>query len=281
MLPEAQTGPVNDHHTRALHFRSLHVPGEPLILVNAWDAASARIVAAAGARAVATTSAGVAWSLGAPDGDALGRDAAIDLVGRVVAAVPLPVTADIESGYGHTPDEVATTVRAVVAAGAVGVNVEDARHDGGTPLRAVDEQCARLSAVRKAADHAGVPLYVNARIDTFLRGVGGVEETVSRAHAYLAAGADGVFVPGTVDPATLAALVAAIPAPLNVLAGPGAPPVPELACLGVARVSLGSAVAEAAYGVARRAAEEAFGAGTYDALASAFDYGALTALMRG
>lgn len=272
---------MNDQHTRALHFRSLHVPGEPLVLVNAWDAASARIVAAAGARAVATTSAGVAWSLGAPDGDALGRDAAVDLVGRVVAAVPLPVTADIESGYGDTVDEVAATVRAVVAAGAVGVNVEDARHDGGAPLREAGEQCARLAAVRAAAEKAGMPLYVNARIDTFLRGAGGVEETVARAHAYLAAGADGVFVPGVVDPETVAALVAAIPAPLNVLAGPGAPPVPELARLGVARVSLGSSVAEAAYAVARRAAEEAFGTGTYAALADALDYGTLNELMRG
>ncbi|MFE9202916.1 isocitrate lyase/phosphoenolpyruvate mutase family protein [Micromonospora sp. NPDC007230] len=272
---------MNDHHSQALHFRTLHVPGEPLVLVNAWDAASARIVAAAGARAVATTSAGVAWSLGAPDGDALGRAAAVDLVRRVVAAVPLPVTADIESGYGDTADEVAVTVEAVIAAGAVGVNVEDARHDGETPLRAVDEQCARLAAVRAAADRTGIPLYVNARVDTFLRGAGGVPETVARAKAYLAAGADGVFVPGTVDPATVAALVEAIPAPLNVLAGPGAPAVPELAKLGVARVSLGSSVAEAAYGVARRAAVEALATGTYGALADALDYGTLNELMRG
>ncbi|MGW5671899.1 isocitrate lyase/PEP mutase family protein [Micromonospora sp. NPDC003776] len=271
---------MNDHHTRALHFRSLHVPGEPLVLVNAWDVASARIIAAAGARAVATTSAGVAWSLGAPDGDALGREAAVDLVRRVATAVPLPVTADIESGYGDTPDEVATTIAAVLAAGAVGVNIEDARHSGETPLRPVDEQCARLAAVRSAADRTGIPLYVNARIDTFLRGVGGVRETVARAEAYLAAGADGVFVPGTVEPATVAALVAAIPAPLNILAGPGAPAVAELAKLGVARVSLGSSVAEAAYAVARRAAEEAFSAGTYGALADALDYGTLNELMR-
>ncbi|HEX5597783.1 MAG TPA: isocitrate lyase/phosphoenolpyruvate mutase family protein [Micromonosporaceae bacterium] len=270
---------MNDHHTKALHFRSLHVPGEPLVLVNAWDAASARIIAAAGARAVATTSAGVAWSLGAPDGDALGREAAVDLVRRVATAVPLPVTADIESGYGDTADEVAATIAAVLAAGAVGVNIEDALHGGETPLRPVEEQCVRLAAVRSAADRAGIPLYVNARVDTFLRGVGGVRETVARAEAYLAAGADGVFVPGTVDPGNVAALVEAIPAPLNVLAGPGAPSVPELAKLGVARVSLGSSVAEAAYAVARRAAEEAFGAGTYGALADAFDYGTLNELM--
>ncbi|WBB70178.1 isocitrate lyase/phosphoenolpyruvate mutase family protein [Micromonospora sp. WMMD812] len=271
---------MTEHHTRAELFRSLHTPGSPLVLVNAWDAASARIVAAAGARAVATTSAGVAWSLGAPDGDALGRDAAVDLVRRVAAAVSLPVSADIESGYGATPAEVGATVRAIVAAGAVGVNVEDARRDAGPPLRDVADQCARIAAVRAAADAAGVPLYVNARIDTFLGGAGGVDETVARASAYLTAGADGIFVPGVVDPATIRDLVAAVPAPVNVLAGPGAPTVSELARLGVARVSLGSSVAEAAYGVARRAADEALGAGTYGALADALDYGALNALMR-
>ncbi|MER7893412.1 isocitrate lyase/phosphoenolpyruvate mutase family protein [Micromonospora sp. NPDC094482] len=271
---------MSEHHTRAELFRSLHTPGAPLVLVNAWDAASARIVAAAGARAVATTSAGVAWSLGAADGDVLGRDAAVDLVRRLVAAVPLPVTADIESGFGATPDEVAATVRAVIAAGAVGVNVEDARRDAGTPLRDLPDQCARLAAVRAAADAAGLPLYLNARIDTFLSGTGGVGETVARATAYLAAGADGIFVPGVVDPETVGALVRAIPAPLNVLAGPGAPPIAEFARLGVARVSLGSAIAEAAYAVVRKAADEAFGAGTYGALADALDYGTLNALMR-
>ncbi|GAB3802601.1 isocitrate lyase/PEP mutase family protein [Micromonospora zhanjiangensis] len=273
---------MTDQRTRAELFRSLHTAGSPLVLVNAWDAASARIVAAAGARAIATTSAGVAWSLGAPDGDALGRDAAVEVVGRVAAAVDLPVTADIEAGYGSTPAEVAETVRAVLAAGAVGVNVEDARYDGagGSPLRDVAEQGERLAAIRAAADAAGVPLYVNARIDTFLRGVGGVPETVERATAYLAAGADGVFVPGVVDPETVAALASAVAAPLNILAGPGAPPVPELARLGVARVSLGSAVAEAAYGLARRAAREALTEGTYTALGDALDYGTLNALMR-
>ncbi|MFI5837893.1 isocitrate lyase/phosphoenolpyruvate mutase family protein [Micromonospora sp. NPDC051300] len=271
---------MNEQQTRAQQFRNLHRPSEPVVLVNAWDAASARIVAAAGARAVATTSAGVAWSRGAPDGDALAREHAVDVIRLVAAAVQVPVTADIEAGYGDTPDDVAETVTAVLGAGAVGVNVEDARHDGGGPLRPVDDQCARLAAVRAAADRAGIPLYVNARIDTFLRGAGGVSETAARAEAYLAAGADGVFVPGTVDPETVAALVAAIPAPLNVLAGPGAPPIAELARLGVARVSLGSAVAEAAYAVARRAAAEAFGAGTYDALTDALDYGTINALMR-
>ncbi|MGC4896550.1 isocitrate lyase/PEP mutase family protein [Micromonospora sp. DT31] len=271
---------MTDQQTRARHFRSLHRPGEPVVLVNAWDAATARIVAAAGAHAIATTSAGVAWSRGAPDGDVLTRDTAVDVIRRVVEAVPLPVTADIEAGYGDTPEQVARTVAAVLAAGAVGVNVEDTRHDGGGPLRPVEDQVARLAAVRAAADHAGIALYVNARVDTYLRGVGGVPETVARAEAYLAAGADGIFVPGTVDPRTVAALVAAIPAPLNVLAGPGSPPVPELARLGVARVSLGPAAAEAAYGLVRRAAAEVFAAGTYGALADPLDFDTLNALMR-
>ncbi|MFG3679991.1 isocitrate lyase/phosphoenolpyruvate mutase family protein [Micromonospora chalcea] len=271
---------MDDQQTRAQRFRALHRPGEPLILANAWDAVSARLVSAAGARAIATTSAGVAWSRGAPDGDLLARETAVDVIRRVADAVRLPVTADIESGYGDNPEQVAETVTAVLAAGAVGVNVEDARHDGGGPLRPVDEQVARLAAVRAAADRAGIPLYVNARVDTYLRGAGGVPETVARAEAYLAAGADGIFVPGTVEPETVAALAAAIPAPLNVLAGPGAPPVAELARLGVARVSLGPALAESAYAVVRRAAAEVFGAGTYEALAGGLDFGELNELMR-
>ncbi|WP_250001947.1 isocitrate lyase/phosphoenolpyruvate mutase family protein [Actinoplanes sp. M2I2] len=250
-------------------FRSLHVPGKPLVLVNAWDAASARIAEWAGSRAVATTSAGVAWSLGAPDGDALGRDDAVALVGRVVGAVSVPVSADIESG-GRTPDDVAATVRAVVAAGAAGVNLEDGH-------RSVEEQCARLAAAREAA---GPGLFINARLDAYLRGRGDVAEVVSRAEAFLAAGADGIFVPGVVDPAIVGQLATKIPAPLNVLAGAAsAPGVAELASLGVARVSLGSVVAEAAYAVVRRAAEEALTTGTYAAVADALDYGWLNDLM--
>lgn len=257
-------------------FRSLHVSGRPLVLVNAWDAASARVAEAAGAPAVATTSAGVAWSLGAPDGDALGPDLAVDLVARIVATVSVPVTADIESGFGATPDEVGDTVRRVVAAGAAGVNIEDALHAGPEPLRAVPDQCARLAAARGAS----ADLFINARIDTYLRGAGGVDETVARANAYLDAGADGVFVPGVIDLSVIAKLVAAIPGPLNVLAWPGAPSVAEFAEVGVARVSLGSGVAEAAYATMRRAVEEAMGAGTYSALAGGIDYGSLNELMR-
>ncbi|MEV0267199.1 isocitrate lyase/phosphoenolpyruvate mutase family protein [Hamadaea sp. NPDC050747] len=264
--------------THAELLRSLHVPGRPLVLANAWDAASAAVVAATGAPAVATTSAGVAWSLGAPDGDMLARDQAVDLIARVVRAVGVPVSADIESGFGATADEVAETARAVIAAGAAGINIEDNSHGGPTVLRTVAEQAERLAAIRSAAADSG--LFVNARIDTFLAGAGGLDETVERATAYVAAGADGVFVPGVTDPATIKELVAAIPAPLNILVGPGSPTIGELAELGVARASLGSSIAQAAYALVRRAAEEAYAHGTYETVADGVDYGTLNALLR-
>jgi len=243
-------------------FRDLHVPGKPLILVNAWDAASARLVEAAGAAAVGTTSAGVAWSLGAPDGDALALPAAVAAIKRITAVVSVPVTADIERGYG----DVAETVRRVSAAGAVGVNIED----GATA------QPDRIAAARAAAPG----LFLNARIDTYLAGAGDLDETVERATAYLAAGADGIFVPGVTDPATVAALVDRIDAPINVMVGPGAPGVAELAALGVARISLGSSVAQAAYGLVARVAQAALSDGGYGDVGGAADYGMLNALLK-
>lgn len=276
------TNPLAD---KARAFRALHSPDHPLALPNAWDVASARLIEAAGAAAIATTSAGVAWSLGAADGDELDREQAIALVARIAAAVDVPVTADIESGFADSADGVAETIAAVIDAGAVGVNLEDSHHGGPSPLRSADQQAERIAAARRAADAAEVPLYINARTDIFLRGVGPKEsrlqDTLDRAAAYLAAGATGIFVPGVVDPAIVASLVDGIDAPLNILAGPGAPTVPELAKLGVARVSLGSGVAEAAYAVAKRTAEELLTAGTYTALAGALDYREVNELLRG
>ncbi|MDO0938211.1 isocitrate lyase/phosphoenolpyruvate mutase family protein [Streptomyces sp. DG2A-72] len=270
----------NTLRDQAQAFRALHVPGRPLVLPNAWDTASACLVEDAGAAAVATTSAGLAWELGAPDGDRLERDAAIEAVARIAAAVDVPVSADIESGYAQDPAGVADTVRAVLAAGAVGVNIEDALHGAGEgPLRPVAEQAERIAAAREAADTAGVPLYVNARIDTFLRGAGGVDLTLERAAAFLAAGADGIFVPGAVDPGTVKLLADGIDGPLNVMAGPGAPPVAELAALGVARVSVGSGMTQAAHALVRRATRELLTAGTYESLADGLDYGELNALL--
>lgn len=269
----------NPLRDRALAFHALHVPGRPLVLPNAWDTAAARIVEDAGAAAVATTSAGVSWSLGTADGDRLERDRAVATVAAVAAAVRVPVSADIEAGYASDPAGVADTVRAVLAAGAVGINIEDAQYEGGGPLRAVAEQAERIAAAREAADAEGVPLFVNARIDTFLAGAGGVDLTLERAAAFRAAGADGIFVPGAVDRETVKLLVDGVDGPLNVLVGPGALPVAELAGLGVARVSAGSSIAQAAHALVRRAARELLEAGTYETLTDAFDYGELNTLL--
>lgn len=259
-------------------FRSLHTPAEPLALANAWDVASARVIEAAGAPAIATTSAGVAWSLGAPDGDVLTRDRALKLIARIVTAVAVPVTADIEGGYGTDAADVAETVSGVLAAGAVGVNIEDG-------ARPPAEFAARLAAARQSADRAGADLFLNARIDTFLLGLGDpdtrLKETLARAHVYVDAGADGIFVPGVTNTATIAALARDIPVPLNVMAGPGTPTVAELGALGVARVSLGSGVAQAAYAAARCAAQDLFGTGGYESLGQGIPFSELNALLPG
>lgn len=257
-------------------FRSLHVPGTPLVLPNAWDGASARVVAAAGAAAIATTSAGVAWSLGHGDGDHMTRDQALGVIARITAAVDVPVTADIERGYAATPDGVAETVRGVLEAGAVGINLEDT-------LRPVAEQAERIAAAREAADEAGIPLFINARIDTHRLPPGDrttwLDETLTRARAYATAGADGIFVLGTPDAETVRALVGSQPLPLNVTAGPGALPVSELAGAGAARISAGSSIAEAVYGLVRRAARELLEQGTTTTLEGGLDYATLNALL--
>lgn len=276
---------MTSHHVlreQALGLRSGHVPGTPLVLPNAWDAASARLVEEAGAAAVATTSAGLAWALGAADGDRVDRGQALDAVARVAGAVAVPVTADIESGYARDAAGVGDTIRAVLSAGAVGVNIEDARNGTGEgPLRPVAEQAERLAAAREAADAAGVPLFLNARVDTFLRGAGGIDLTLERAAAFVAAGADGIFVPGVADPVTVRTLAEGIDAPLNVLAGPASPPVAELAACGVARVSVGPRLFEAAHALVRRAAQELLGSGTYESLAEGLEYAELNALLEG
>lgn len=264
-------------------FRSLHHDGPPLALANAWDVASAVVIESTGAPAVATTSAGVAWSLGTPDGNLLSRDDAVALVARVAAAVAVPVTADVEGGFADDATGVGETIRAVLEAGAVGINLEDVAPGAADRLRDPDDQAERVAAARSAADASGVHLYINARIDTYLRSIGDpdgrLDDVASRAARYLEAGADGIFVPGVVDPETIRSLVSAIPAPLNILVGPGAPSVPELADLGVRRASLGSSVAAAAYAVAEQAAYELASTGTYDSVRAELDYGRLNDLV--
>lgn len=266
---------ITAHRDKALLFRSLHRSPNALALANAWDVASACVIEAAGAPAIATTSAGIAWSFGHPDGEAFSPEQVVDLIARIVAAVEVPVTADIEGGYGQDAAGVAETVTRVLETGAVGVNIED-----GT--RPPAELRARLTAARAAAERAGGPLFLNARTDTYLFGLGDpatrLENTLERARGYVDAGADGIFVPGVTDPATIAELAAGISVPLNIMAGPGAPDVAELGRLGVARVSLGSGVAQTAYTATRLAAQQLYDTGDYHSLVGAIPFPELNGL---
>ncbi len=255
---------------RAARFAALHRGARTFVLPNAWDAASALLFQAAGFPAVATTSAGLAWSLGYRDGEALPVSALVAAVERIVAVLEVPLSVDMESGYGRTPEEVAEAVLAVAGAGAAGINLEDADRSGAAPLREVGLQVEILRAAKEAGRAAGLPLFVNARTDVFWKGLGEgadrLARTLDRLRAYVAAGADGVFVPGLKDPADLAAVTAGVEAPLNVLAMPGLPPVPELGKLRVARLTVGSGAMRSLYGKLRRIAAELQGPGTYGSL---------------
>lgn len=267
---------------RATAFRRLHAQ-RILILPNAWDAASARVIEHAGALAIATTSAGVSWTHGRGDGQKLDRAGMIETVRSIAEAVDVPVTADIEGGYGTgSPQDVAETVRAVLDAGAVGVNLEDSPGRSGGPLLEPGEQAERIRAAREAAQAEGVDLFLNVRTDVYLAAVGEPEERVDavirRAAVYLEAGADGIFVPGVTDGETIAAIIMAVDAPINVMAGPGAPSVPELEDMGVARVSLGPAVMLAALGLVHRAAHEVLTGGTYQELEQGLSFGQVNGL---
>ncbi|MBB4699207.1 isocitrate lyase/PEP mutase family protein [Sphaerisporangium siamense] len=222
--------------------RELHVPGRPLVLPNIWDAASARTVAAAGFPAVATSSAAVAAVLGYEDGEATPAAEALAQVARVAAAVPLPVTADMERGYGFAPAEFAERI---AAAGVAGVNLEDSDPRTGAMVE-VAEQIRFLAAVRAA----GTGLVINARVDSFVHGTGTPEErladAVARGRAYLEAGADCVYPILVSDTETIRALVTGVGGPVNILYRPGVPSIAELASLGVARVSFGGGLHAAA-----------------------------------
>jgi 2-methylisocitrate lyase-like PEP mutase family enzyme len=254
---------------KAEQFRRLHVP--TLVLPNAWDAASARLIEQAGAKAIATGSAGISWALGYRDGS-MPRDEAIDAVRRIVRVVQVPVTADIESGYG----DVAGTVKTIVEAGVVGINLEDSPGENGQPLIDPDVHAARIRAAREAAASIGGDVVINARTDVFLNEVGPVESrldhAVQRAGIYGAAGADCIFIPGVVDAAIIAQLVQRINAPINIVIRKNSPPIDELRRLGVARVSAGPRIAEVAYTAALAAARELLEPGTYASLQSALPF---------
>ncbi len=268
---------------KAEALRAMHVSGDVLLLPNVWDVASARIIEAAGFPAIATTSAGVAFAHGFPDGEEIPPDRMIAAIADIAAGVRVPVTADVEAGYGSKPENAAWTARHVIESGAVGMNFEDATGDAAQPLVDLPLQVERIRAIRETAGKLGVPLVLNARTDVYLLQVGEpakrYDETVRRLQAYRDAGADCVFVPGLRDTATIGRVVADLRCPLNILAGPGSPSVSELAALGVRRISLGSGPMRATLGLLRRLAEELKTAGTYSSMDGAPPHSEINALM--
>lgn len=235
---------MTDQKRRTEQFRALHVPGRPLVLFNAWDAGSAKAIAAAGAVAIATSSWSVADSNGFADGERIPLALAIDNLRRIVGVTELPVTFDLESGFGDEPGPVGESVRLVIEAGAVGCNLEDSFPANGK-LRPAADQAARIRRARQMTDTAGPGFFINARTDVFFQRPADqhdeamVAEAIDRARIYAEAGADGLFAPGLVDLSLITRLAGASPLPVNIMVGDGTPPLPALAEHGVARVSYG------------------------------------------
>lgn len=236
------TSRLTEQRKRAERFHALHVTGNPLVLVNAFDVGSAKRLAKDGAPAIATSSYAVAESLGFADGEHTPLDAVLRMASRICAQVEVPVTVDFEAGYGDSPRAAANSVRALIETGVVGINLEDGLVGGERRQVSIDAQAAKILAVRSAADRTGVPLFINARIDNFMLARGrapSVRDVLARARAYLEAGASGIFVPRLADLDTIAHIADSIDAPLNVLAERGLASLRELAAAGVSRVSLG------------------------------------------
>ena len=255
---------------KAEAFRAMHLEGEVLLLPNVWDAASARIIEDAGYSSIATTSAGIAFARGFPDGQKISSDQMMAAVASIASAVKVPVTADVEAGYGSRPEDAARTARKVIEAGAVGMNFEDATGDLADPLFDLQLQLERIRAIRETAESLDISLVLNARTDVYLLQVGEAakryDEALLRLQAFRQAGAECVFVPGLTDATTIGRLVADVRCPVNILAVPGAPSVAELSSLGVRRISLGSGPMRATLGLLRRLAQELRTRGTFTAL---------------
>ena len=270
--------------SKANRLRALHRGPKVLVLPNVWDAAGARVLEESGVAAIATTSAGIAFALGYPDGEKISRPEMFAAVARIAAKVDLPVSADAEAGYGDRPEDAALTARAVIDAGAVGLNLEDGAEDPEHPLAHLSLQLEKIAAVREASRGAGVPLVLNARTDVYLLQVGKPEgrydETVRRLAAYRDAGADCLFAPGIRDLELISRLVRDLHHPVNILAGPGSPSIAELQKAGVARVSLGSSPMRATLGLLRRIAQELQTTGTYGALEGAPAHADVNRLLR-
>lgn len=261
---------------RDIVFHELHKTGL-LLLPNAWDAGSARIVAHAGAKVIATSSAGVAWVHGYPDGDKLPVHLMLATTTSIARVVSVPLTVDIESGYSDDPAQVEELVRAVIDAGAVGINIED----GAMPA---DLLCRKIESARRAAQSRGVDLFINARTDVYLKNLVSaerrLEEALARAERYRAAGASGLFVPGIVDADEIAAIVNGAELPLNVMAVPGLPAADQLASLGVRRLSAGTGIARSALGMAYTQAQQFLKTGQLEgAVGPMLTYADLNALM--
>lgn len=271
-----------DFAAKATRFLSRHDRRRILLLPNAWDAASARIFEDAGFEAIATTSAGVAASLGYPDGQVIPRDEMIAAVARIARAVAVPVSADLEAGYGTTPEHVAETTRLAIEAGAVGMNVED--DDGHSGLRDVGLQVEMIQAAKAVSRAARLDFVLNARTDVLLQrrsaSPAGIHEAIRRLRAYRDAGADCVFAPGVVDTAVIEQIVRGVDAPLNVLGAPGTPSVAMLQRIGVARISVGSGAHRATLTTAQKIAHELLREGTFGFTREAVPYDGLNALMR-
>lgn len=251
---------------KAERLRQLHRGPKILILVNAWDAASARVIEAAGFPAIASSSAGVAYAFGYPDGQIISREEMLSAISRITSTVDIPVTADMEAGYGSMPRDMKDFADQLIIAGAVGLNLEDSGEPSGA-LTEIPQQVEKIRALRTAANEAGVPLVINARTDALWdqskKPDERFAEAVRRGRAYFEAGADCIFVVGAGDSETITTLVREIPAPVNILAGPGVPHAKELEALGVRRVSMGSGPVRATMTLTRRIAEELRDHGTY------------------
>ena len=235
---------MSDQVRKARQFGELHVPGTPLVLFNVWDAGSAKAVTAGGAKAIATSSWSVAHANGFADGEQLPLPVAIESLRRIVSVTDLPVTVDLESGYGETPEALTRSIALAIDVGAVGCNLEDSVPADGR-LRTAADQTVRIRSARRAAEAAGLPFFINARTDVFLQRPAAqhneamVSEALERAKQYRDAGADGLFTPGLVDIRLIARLATASPLPLNVMLREGTPPLKALADHAVARVSHG------------------------------------------
>lgn len=265
---------VPTQRQKAETLRALHRAPRILVLPNAWDAASAMVFALEGFRAIGTTSAGIAASLGCADGERMRLAENMQVVQRIVASSDRPVSADVEAGYSASVEGVVTTARAVLAAGAVGLNLEDSTGDPAAPLLEPAVQEHRLRAIRALDSDTGIPLVINARTDVYLHDADparSLRNAIARGNAYREAGADCIFVPdlGNLDRQAIAVLVQEIDAPVNIFVRATTPSIPELQDLGVARVSFGPGAMNAALGLVRRIARELTTSGTYGLLTDA------------